>query len=124
MTLNLIRGLPGSGKSTYAKSLCALHLEADMYFMRDWTYQFDSAKIKDAHKWCQHATKLAMETGMDVTVSNTFCTRREIQPYLDLAKTYGYKVNLVEMKNQYGSIHNVPETVLDNMKARWEIFNL
>lgn len=44
MKLTLIRGLPGSGKTTLAKQLGVLHVEADMYFMRDGRYQFEDGK--------------------------------------------------------------------------------
>jgi len=40
--LILLRGLPGSGKSTFAKSISHAavgHIEADMFFMKDWWYK-------------------------------------------------------------------------------------
>ena len=33
--LILLRGIPGCGKSTLAKSLGGIHIEADQYFMED-----------------------------------------------------------------------------------------
>lgn len=48
--LTLIRGLPGSGKSTMAKFIAgdtdAVHLEADMYFIKDGEYKFEQTQIK------------------------------------------------------------------------------
>ncbi len=47
-TLTLVRGLPGSGKSTYAKTLNAVLVEADQFFIdSNDTYQFDPALIKN-----------------------------------------------------------------------------
>jgi len=43
--LILVRGLPGSGKSTFAKSLGGVHIETDMFFIQDGEYKFDGAKI-------------------------------------------------------------------------------
>ena len=40
--LILLRGLPGSGKLTFAKLICNQHVEADMYFMQDGEYKFDA----------------------------------------------------------------------------------
>ena len=52
--LFIVRGLPGSGKTTLAKSLGSVHFEADMYFMEGNEYKFDITKIKKAHEWCQN----------------------------------------------------------------------
>jgi len=49
--LYIVRGIPGSGKSTFAKTLGGNHYEADMYFIGEsGNYNFDPTKIKDAHQ--------------------------------------------------------------------------
>ena len=48
--LYLLRGLPGAGKSTLAKSIGAIYFEADMFFMEGNEYKFDIRKIQEA-KW-------------------------------------------------------------------------
>lgn len=60
-----------------------------------------------------------MKSGSNPVVSNTFTTQREVNPYLDLAKEYGYKVNIIECKGNFGSIHNVPPETIEKMKRRW-----
>ena len=132
--LILLRGLPGSGKSTTAKLLGAggagyAHFEADMYFMEDGVYKFDPTKIRDAHKWCQNSVEGAMllnhTTGDNNTiiVSNTFTMESELQPYLELAKEYGYRVHSIILENRHGnqSIHSVPSETIQKMKNRFEI---
>ena len=62
-TLYLIIGVPGSGKSTYAKELAdkltytlgytPKIYEADMYFNRSGNYQWKPEYLGHAHKWCQ-----------------------------------------------------------------------
>ena len=42
--LVLVRGLPGSGKSTYARSLGYPNFEADMFFIKDGKYVYNPAK--------------------------------------------------------------------------------
>ena len=92
--LFVVRGLPGSGKSTYAKTLVqpSAHFEADQYFVRGGKYNFDPSKLKDAHADCLARTRKAMVEGKHkrVAVSNTFTMKWEVQPYIDLAKELGW----------------------------------
>ena len=127
--LYIVRGVPNSGKSTFAKSLGATHFEADMFFMKDGEYKFDITKIKDAHKWCQDSVNTAMiinnTAGLNKTivVSNTFTQEWEMKPYFEMAELHGYKVFSIIVENRHGGVneHNVPEEVLTNMKNRFEI---
>jgi predicted kinase len=125
-TLVLLRGLPGSGKSTAAKLFNkAPHFEADMYFMdADGNYQFDVAKIKDAHNWCRHSTMDAMKKGYPiVVVSNTFTQEWEMEAYYLLAEELGYMVVSMIVENRHGgkNVHGVPEDKLEIMKNRFEV---
>ena len=128
-TLYIVRGIPGSGKSTFAKSLGGAHFEADMFFMKDGEYKFDMFKLKEAHKWCQDSVNTAMilntTAGINQTivVSNTFTQEWEMKPYFDIAEVYGYKVFSIIVENRHGGVneHNVPEEVLSLMKNRFEI---
>lgn len=123
MRLFIIRGLPGSGKSTYAKSLGIYHVEADMFHMKNGAYCFDAINVKDAHNWCQTSAWHAMQNGMDVVISNTFTRLWEIKPYLDFANKTGHFVYVVRMINNFNNIHNVPAETIKNMKERFEDFN-
>ena len=65
--LVLIRGPPGSGKSTMAKVLALVgfgHFEADMYFVVDGRYRYDASRIREAHAWCQTRTREALLAGI------------------------------------------------------------
>jgi predicted kinase len=126
--LILLRGLPGSGKSTFAKLLLNMsrekivHYEADMYFETNGGYHFDPTKLSDAHQWCLQATSNTLLAGVSVIVSNTFTRLMELQPYLNLAKRYNVPVTVLHVEGNHGSIHNVPEQTMRKMAARWESY--
>lgn len=124
--LTIIRGVPGAGKSTYAKTMYPTyaHFEADMYHINPTTgeYAFDPGKIKAAHNWCQRSVKASLEKGADTVVSNTFTQDWEIAPYVKMAKELGVSIVVVEMLTQYQNIHNVPEEAVNKMRARWHTF--
>lgn len=122
-TLFLLRGLPGAGKSTLADSLGIDYVEADMFFMQDGEYKFDGTKIKLAHEWCQDRVRKIMEYGMSVAVANTFTQEWEMEPYLEMAEEFGYRVNSLIVENRHGneSVHGVPAQAMDIMEKRFEI---
>lgn len=119
--LILIRGLPGTGKSTRAKKLEGFcHVEADMFFTgEDGQYHFNQADLRDAHQWCRLETKRLLTTGSNVVVTNTFTQLWEMQPYLELAGDLKIKVVIIELNKMFNNIHNVPDYVLGNMRLRW-----
>ena len=123
--LYIVRGIPGSGKSTFAKTLGGTHIEADQYFVDvDGNYNFDGGKIKLAHKWCQGMVQSDMILEYPkIVVSNTFTQEWEMKPYFELAKEYGYKVFTIIVENRHGgkNVHEVPEDKIQMMKDRFEI---
>jgi predicted kinase len=120
--LILVRGLPGSGKSTYAQGCGTVHLEADMFFMRDGSYNFDPNTISNAHSWCLSTAKKCMDAGMDVVVSNTFTQLWEMQKYIDYAEEVGHTLHVISCMGEYGNVHSVPAETLKKMKDRWELY--
>jgi predicted kinase len=122
--LFLLRGVPGAGKSTLAKSLGGMHIESDKYFMDGDEYKFDPSKLKDAHTWCQNAVRVWAKNSVEkIVVSNTFTQEWEIDYYFELAKEHGYRVYSLIVENRHGNkdVHNVPEEKLLQMKQRFEI---
>jgi hypothetical protein len=124
LKLILIRGLPGSGKTTMAKSMMTpstRHYEADMYFEKPGgSYLFDPKKIKQAHEWCQRKTRAALEAGLDVIVSNTFTQHWEMESYVKMAEELGAKLEIITARGQWQNIHGVPDSAIQRMKNRWQ----
>lgn len=128
MKLHIIRGLPGSGKSTYAKKLLGIHCEADQFFEVHTSYSLTPVDYKwspdflhEAHQLCKLRAIRALYHGHDVVVANTFTTLKELQPYLDLKQRFpDLEITVHELHTQYESIHNVPDRTIERMKQRWQ----
>jgi predicted kinase len=131
--LYLIRGIPGSGKSTFAHHVWEDYAicEADKFFYdKDGNYNFDASKLREAHEWCRQEVKKRMEENLitpqyypEIVVSNTFTQEWEMEPYFKLAEQYGYKVFSFIIENRHGgkNIHGVPDQKLEQMRNRFEI---
>lgn len=118
--LSIVRGLPASGKSTFAKSLNCLHLEADMFFMVNGGYRYDAKRVEEAHRWCQGIARHALSMGCDVVVSNTFTRAWELEVYLSMASVFKCEVGIYRTTGSYIGLHNVPAEVVEAMRSRFE----
>lgn len=130
--LILLRGIPGSGKSTLGEvilncpqSTTNMVLSADDLFTdSSGNYNFDSSRIKEAHNLCQQKCAEKMKLGLyKIVVANTFTQEWEMTPYYEMAERYKYRVHSIIVENRHNSInvHNVPEEKLLQMKDRFEV---
>jgi len=130
--LILLRGLPGSGKSTLGDVILYTNqltnqdvLSADNFFIdKNGEYVFDGAKIKEAHNNCQQKCAERMKHEfLKIVVANTFTEEWEMKPYFEMAERYNYRIHTIIVENRHGNknIHNVPDEKLQSMKSRFDI---
>lgn len=122
--LIILRGLPGSGKTSIAELIGKAICSADDFLMRDGEYKWSPNSIHASHKWCQRKAELFMKRSVDkVIICNTSTTEKELKPYIDLGNKYGYKIFCLIVENRHGniSIHNVPDQTLEKMRNRFNI---
>ncbi|PIK46126.1 hypothetical protein BSL78_17004 [Apostichopus japonicus] len=134
--LCLLRGLPGSGKTTLARELLTsartgVIISTDDFFMkRDGTYEFNPFKLDEAHQSTQRKAKRAMENGITpVIIDNTNTQLWEMQPYAAMAVTMNYHVEVREpmtpWREKVGELarrkhHGVPHDKISRMLQRFE----
>lgn len=134
----IMRGLPGSGKSHRVKQLLekypgAVVCSADHFFETDdGGYNFQPARLGEAHAACLHAFIRAVTGGADVViVDNTNMQLWEIDNYTLLARLHGYDIDYIHMhggvitreeieQSIKRNVHGVPAHVIEAMAARWQ----
>lgn len=132
----IMRGLPGSGKSTKAKKLAGRFgqvFSADDCFMdREGNYNFNRNKLGYAHKWNQKRALISFDAKIPIIIiDNTNTTLREMRaylPHIEQAKLRGYQVRIEEPDTHWrfdvGELHkrgthNVPLTSIQTMLNRY-----
>uniref|UniRef100_A0A8C6JMH6 Uncharacterized protein n=1 Tax=Melopsittacus undulatus TaxID=13146 RepID=A0A8C6JMH6_MELUD len=100
--LLILRGLPGSGKTTLShvllgQSCNGIVFSTDDYFRQQDGYTYNAAQLGDAHNWNQMRAKQAMEQGKSpVIIDNTNTQAWEMKPYVEVALEKGYRVEFHE----------------------------
>lgn len=124
----IIRGLPGSGKSSLGKKLSNVVRAADDFFMVDGEYMFDPKLLGQAHAACFNNVENDLKTTGTAVVANTFTMRWEMEPYLQLADNEDARVVVIDTFDAGKSDeelarlneHGVPAKSIAAMRARYE----
>lgn len=105
----ILRGLPGAGKSHWARQLCDQLLPqwpqpqryrgictTDDYFERADGYHFDGSLLAAAHQWNQQRfAALCQQQWPLLICANTNLQQREWQPYAAMAEAAGYRLRIL-----------------------------
>eukprot|EP00092_Neocalanus_flemingeri_P004005 GFUD01004311.1.p1 GENE.GFUD01004311.1~~GFUD01004311.1.p1 ORF type:complete len:527 (+),score=133.15 GFUD01004311.1:142-1722(+) len=136
LTMIIMRGLPGSGKSTIVSKLREVFPEAcicsaDDYFVSHGVYTFDRARLKDAHLYSQDkAGEFCQNLANLIIIDNTNVKRWEMAPYFKTASQHRYTVILVEPKTPWKfavdelavrNTHGVDESVIRARATDWQV---
>ncbi|MBP9827687.1 ATP-binding protein [Patescibacteria group bacterium] len=99
MHVILLRGISGSGKSTWIKNNQpqATVVSADHLFIQpDGSYKFDQTRLGEAHQKCFKAFIEALQKGSElIIVDNTNVTAWEMSPYIIGARAFGATVEIM-----------------------------
>lgn len=128
-SLIILRGLPGSGKTTLAKVLSENRwpvFSIDDYFTDPATgmYSFQFDKNHLAYKHCQERTEQAMKNASEkIFIDNTFTLEWEIDPYFKLAARYNYRVFVITVENRHKgkNIHHISDEQLKKMAEKYKV---
>lgn len=122
----ILSGIPGSGKSTYARTLGGIAVSADDHFMVGGAYRFDPAQLGVAHQSCfRRFMDLALHAfhSARIVVDNTNMGEAEIAPYYLAGEAYGWQVEVrvIECPLEVAlarQTHGVPENLVRSMYDR------
>jgi predicted kinase len=128
-SLIVLRGLPGSGKTTLAMVLSENKwpvISIDSYFTDHETgsYRFEYDKNHLAYRQCQEQVEAAMQAKTEKTfVDNAFTLEWEMKPYFELASANGYTVFVLTVEHRHGGVnlHGVSDEQLKRMAEKYTV---
>lgn len=118
--LYIIRGLPGTGKSTLAQWLGVTYFEPNMYFMKGGKYVYDRNKLSDAVKWCNGNVRYNLKMGLDVAVTGTMTKAKNVLSHVNFCEANNINYMVINCIKFYENIHEVPNDVMKRMKDEME----
>jgi len=123
MKVKVLRGISGSGKSTYIKTHypTAIVCSADDFFMINGEYHFNPSLLGKAHEQCFKYFLLCLEDKKPlIAIDNTNLEPWTFAGYVQVARAYGYEVEIVRLEVDQEvagnrNLHGVPLSKVKQM---------
>ncbi len=139
--LLVMRGLPGSGKTSFLNHLkghfkygnpVAVCCADDYFTSSEGVYRFQPQLLRKAHDSCFERARGAIKRGTQfVCIDNTNSTVWEFQKYIDIAVISDYAIIVIEIVCQTEDVfsrmsqrcvHQVPQDAVQKIQERWESY--
>ena len=130
MNLTIIRGLPGSGKTTLAldeaERTGAIVIESDQLRVRDGEYVFHQDENESVNATASFLLRIVAKKGADVILTGVFSKAVTVRRIIrDAERAFKgnegeVHVRIVRCCEDYGTRHAVPERIIQSMAAAFE----
>lgn len=124
-SLIIVRGISGSGKTTFSNIFGDISLSYDLYSeIEDGNYsKLTNNELEKAKKYNLIWVKNLMEQNVKkIFINNQFLKYNNLDDYIKLAKSYNYNVFVLiaENINNTKNVHNVTNKEINNYKKIFE----
>lgn len=125
-TVIILRGLPGSGKTSIVKYFepCG-YVSMDLFWGED--YAFDHTKLREAVEWTHKKFTALLDSfeHQTIVVDNVSYKKEHFAFYLDEAKKRDCRVHVLHLErplNELSSVHGVPFDTILRQAESWELY--